>query len=90
MKVQKTSTQPAFQPIELKITIESQEELHDLLVLSSLSSEIRGVLSSLSSEIRGVLSSLSSEIRGVLSNICLDYDSATTLKRLLDNIGDCL
>ena len=26
MKVQKTSTQPAFQPIEIKITIESQEE----------------------------------------------------------------
>ena len=68
MKVQKTSTQPVFQPIELKITIESQEELHDLLVFSSLSSEIRGVL----------------------SNVYLDYDSATTLKRLLDNIGDCL
>ena len=68
MKVTKTSTQPAFQPIELKITIESQEELHDLLVFSSLSSNIRVVL----------------------SNVCLDYDSATTLKRLLDNIGDCL
>ena len=68
MKVTKTSTQPVFQPIELKITIERQEELHDLLVFSSLSSEIRGVL----------------------SNVCLDYDSATTLKRLLDNIGDCL
>lgn len=68
MKVTKTSTQPAFQPIELKITIESQEELHDLLVFSSLSSNIRVVL----------------------SNTCLDYDSATTLKRLLDNIGDCL
>ena len=26
MKVTKTSTQPTFQPIELKITIESQEE----------------------------------------------------------------
>ena len=68
MKVTKTSTQPVFQPIELKITIESPEELHDLLVFSSLSSSIRGVL----------------------SNVCLDYDSATTLKRLLDNIGDCL
>ena len=68
MKVTKTSTQPVFQPIELKITIESQEELHDLLVFSSLSSKIREVL----------------------SNVCLDYDSATTLKRLLDNIGDCL
>ena len=68
MKVQKTSTQPVFQPIDLKITIESQEELHDLLVFSSLSSKIRGVL----------------------SNVCLDYDSATTLKQLLDSIGDCL
>ena len=68
MKVIKTPTQPVFQPIELKITIESQEELHDLLVFSSLSSNIRVVLSS----------------------TCLDYDSATTLKRLLDNIGDCL
>ena len=68
MKVTKTPTQPVFQPIELKITIESQEELHDLLVFSSLSSNIRVVL----------------------SNTCLDYDSATTLKRLLDNIGDCL
>ena len=68
MKVTKTSPKPVFQPIELKITIESQEELHDLLVFSSLSSEIRGVL----------------------SNVCLDYDSATTLKRLFDNIGDCL
>ena len=44
MKVQKTSTQPAFQPIELKITIESKEELHNLLVLSSLSADIRAVL----------------------------------------------
>ena len=68
MKVTKTSPKPAFQPIELKITIESQEELHDLLVFSSLSSEIRGVL----------------------SNVYLNYDSATTLKRLLDNIGHCL
>ena len=31
MKVTKTSTQPVFQPIELKITIESQEEF-DLLI----------------------------------------------------------
>lgn len=30
MKVTKTSTQPTFQPIELKITIESQEELNHL------------------------------------------------------------
>ena len=44
MKVTKTSAQPAFQPIEIKITIESQEELHDLLVSSSLSSNIRAVL----------------------------------------------
>ena len=44
MKVQKTSTQPTFQPIEIKITIESKEELHNLLVLSSLSADIRAVL----------------------------------------------
>ena len=30
MKVTKTSTQPVFQPIEIKITIESQEELDHL------------------------------------------------------------
>ena len=30
MKVTKTSTQSSFQPIELKITIESQEELNHL------------------------------------------------------------
>ena len=30
MKVQKTSTQPVFQPIEIKITIESEEELDHL------------------------------------------------------------
>jgi hypothetical protein len=46
MKVTKVSTQPKFQPIELKITIESQEERHNFLVLSSLSSNIRTVLSS--------------------------------------------
>ena len=30
MKVTETSTQPAFQPIEIKITIESLEELNHL------------------------------------------------------------
>ena len=30
MKVTKTSTQPVFQPIEIKITIDSQEELNHL------------------------------------------------------------
>ena len=44
MKVTKTSAQPAFQPIEIKITTESEEELHNLLVLSSLSADIRAVL----------------------------------------------
>ena len=68
MKVTKTSTQPAFQPIEIKITIESQEELEHLLKLEKMSADIRAVL----------------------SNVCLDYDSATTLKLLLDSIGDCL
>ena len=68
MKIQKTSTQPVFQPIEIKITIESQEELEHLLKLEKMSADIRAVL----------------------SNVCLDYDSATTLKLLLDSIGDCL
>lgn len=33
MKVTKTSTQPIFQPIELKITIESVEEYNALVAL---------------------------------------------------------
>ena len=69
MKVTKTSTQPVFQPIEIKITIESQEELHNLLVLSSLSADIRAVLD---------------------DNSCLEYDVASTLEFLLDDIGECL
>ena len=69
MKVTKTSTQPAFQPIELKITIESKEEMHNLLVLSSLSADIRAVLD---------------------DNSCAEYDVATTLEFLLDDIGECL
>lgn len=35
MKVQKITTQPAFQPIELKITIEIEEEFNALLALSA-------------------------------------------------------
>ena len=35
MKVTKTSTQPAFQPIELKITIERQEEYDLFFMLCS-------------------------------------------------------
>ena len=69
MKVTKTPAQPVFQPIEIKITIESQEELHNLLVLSSLSAHIRAVLD---------------------DNGCVEYDIATTLEFLLDDIGDCL
>ena len=44
MKVTKTSPQPNFQPIEIKITIESKEELYNLRVLGSVSSDIRAVL----------------------------------------------
>lgn len=44
MKIQNTSTQPTFQPIEIKITIESEEELQNLLVLGEASSVIRAVL----------------------------------------------
>ena len=35
------TTQLAFKPIEIKITTEGEEELHNLLVLSSLSADIR-------------------------------------------------
>ena len=43
MKVQKTSTQPAFQPIELKITIESQEELNHLDKICRNSGDVSNV-----------------------------------------------
>ena len=43
MKVQKTSTQPTFQPIEIKITIESQEELEHFKHLCQNSSSIYNV-----------------------------------------------
>ena len=35
MKVQKTSPQPTFQPIELKITIESEEEYQAIKEMAS-------------------------------------------------------
>ena len=44
MKVQKTLTQPVFQPIELKITIESTNELFHLKTLKEASTNIRIVL----------------------------------------------
>lgn len=44
MKVTKTSTQPTFQPIELKITIESKEDMRNLLALGEVSSVIRTLL----------------------------------------------
>ena len=43
MKVQKTSTQPAFQPIEIKITIESQEELNHLDEICRNSADVSNV-----------------------------------------------
>lgn len=43
MKVTKTSTQPAFQPIELKITIESAQELEHFKHLWQSSSSIYNV-----------------------------------------------
>lgn len=43
MKIQKT-TQPAFQPIELKITIESQEEFDLLKNLWNSSKEVHDTL----------------------------------------------
>ena len=35
MKITKTSTQPTFQPIELKITIESEEEYRAIKEMAS-------------------------------------------------------
>ena len=43
MKVTKTSTQPVFQPIELKITIESQEELNHLDEICRNSADVSNV-----------------------------------------------
>ena len=43
MKVTKTPTQPAFQPIELKITIESQEELNHLDEICRNSADVSNV-----------------------------------------------
>ena len=43
MKVTKTSTQPAFQPIEIKITIESQEELNHLDEICRNSADVSNV-----------------------------------------------
>ena len=44
MKVQKTSTQPVFQPIEIKITIENQEEFDLLKNLWHSSTEVHDTL----------------------------------------------
>ena len=43
MKVTKTSTQPTFQPIEIKITIESQEELNHLYKICRNSADVSNV-----------------------------------------------
>lgn len=43
MKVTKTPTQPVFQPIELKITIESQEELNHLDEICRNSADVSNV-----------------------------------------------
>ena len=43
MKVTKTSTQPVFQPIEIKITIESQEELNHLDEICRNSADVSNV-----------------------------------------------
>ena len=43
MKVTKTSTQPVFQPIEIKITIESQEELEHLDEICRNSADVSNV-----------------------------------------------
>ena len=49
MKVQKTSTQPAeFQPIEIKITIETQEEFDTFLQLTGCNITVSRAVSEVS------------------------------------------
>ena len=64
MKVTKTSTQPAFQPIELKITIESQEELNHLKEICRNSVDVSNVCN----EHADMLSSDSCDFLDVLLN----------------------
>lgn len=40
MKVQKTNTQPEFQPVTLRITIESQEELESIKNLAGTNNSV--------------------------------------------------
>ena len=64
MKVTKTSTQPAFQPIEIKITIESQEELNHLDKICRNSVDVSNVCN----EHADMLSSDSCDFLDVLLN----------------------
>ena len=65
MKVQKTSTQPAFQPIEIKITIESEEEFDLFIMLCNNSYNVSNSISSvedISSDQKGLLEEMLSGI----------------------------
>ena len=64
MKIQKTSTKPTFQPIELKITIESQEELNHLDKICRNSVDVSNVCN----EHADMLSSDSCDFLDVLLN----------------------
>ncbi len=61
MKVQKTSTQPASQPIELKIAFESQDEYDLFTVLCCNSYSVSNKLADVADE--GALEDMLAEIR---------------------------
>lgn len=69
MKVTKTSTQPVFQPIELKITIESQEELNHLKEICRNSVDVANVCN----ECADTLNSDSCDFLDVLLNEIGEY-----------------
>ena len=66
MKVTKTSTQPVFQPIEIKITIESQEDYDSMKYLYMNSSNIYNAAGD---AIRGVDSDALFVLETLLDNI---------------------
>ena len=66
MKVTKTSPQPTFQPIELKITIESQEDYDSMKYLYMNSSNIYNAAGD---AIRGVDSDALFMLETLLDNI---------------------
>lgn len=66
MKVTKTPTQPTFQPIELKITIESEEELDLFIMLCNNSYTVSNSISS----VEDISSDKKYLLEEMLSDIC--------------------